>query len=128
MTRDRLENAMRRLHSDALATTTIDVYEPAESYSPGDGVDVTYPDSPSATYDARVEQPSDDTDTDRSGTTAEVDAVIRVRDDTGQDWTGFGEDGEAATHVVDTDTGARDEVQGVTDAKDGVITLEVAEV
>lgn len=128
MTRDRLENAMRRLHSDSLATTTIDVLEPTESYTPGDGVDITYPDTPTATYDARVEQPSDDTDSDRSGTSAEVDAVVRVRDDTGQQWTGFGDGGEASTHVVDTATGIRYEVQGIVDAKDGVITLEVAEV
>lgn len=128
MSRDSLERAMRRLHSAELSNTTIEVYEPTESYTPGEGYSITYPDTPTTTYDARVDTPTDAPDSDRSGTTAEIDAVARVRDDTGQQWTSFGESGEAPVRITDTADGTTYEVQGVTDRHDGLTTLDVAEV
>jgi hypothetical protein len=128
VTRDRVENAIRRVHSDELANTTVDVYEPAESYTQGEGWSVTYPDTASASYKARVDSPSAESERERSGTTSEIDVVVRVRDDTGQTWTGFGENTEAPVRVEDTNDGTRYEVENVIDDHDGMITLEAVEV
>lgn len=128
MTRDQIERAMRRLHSTSLANTTIEVYEPTETYSPGDGYSISYPDTPTETLDARVESPSDDAAKERSGTTGEIDAVVRVRDDTGRQWTGYGDAGETTARVQDTAGGTLYQVQGVTDRHDGLTTLDVTEV
>jgi len=106
MSRDRLENAMRRLHSDALANTTIEVYEPTTDYTPGDGFDVVYPATPTATLEARIEPPDERGQTDRSGTTIDADAIVRVRDDTEITWTEYGFDGQATARVADIGSGA----------------------
>jgi hypothetical protein len=128
MARDRVENALRRVHSTSLANTTIEVYEPSESYTQGEGYDVTYPDMPNTTYDARVDSPDAQTDRDRGGTTAEIDAVVYVRDDSGQTWTDYTAEAEAAVQIVDTADGTRYEVQAVTDQHNGTLELEVVEV
>jgi hypothetical protein len=125
---DRIDKAMRRLHSSELGNTTIEVYEPAVSYSPGDGFDVTYPDNADETYDARVDSPSDDADTERAGQTSEIEAVVLVRDDTWQQWTGFGEEGDAAPQVVDTADGTRYEVREPLDTHNGLLELGAVEV
>lgn len=127
MTRDIIENALRRVHSNALHNTTVDVYEPDVQWDQGDGWDVTYPGTPSATYDARVDSPSPDSDRDRSGTTSEIDIIVRVRDDTGQQWTGFGEDAEAPVRVEDTADGTLYEVETVVEPHNGTTELEAAE-
>lgn len=128
MARDRVENALRRVHSTELANTTIEVYEPTESYTQGEGYEVTYPDTPNATYDARVDSPSVRSDRDRGGNTAEIDAIVYVRDDTGQTWTDYTAEAEAPVEVVDTADGTRYEVQAVTDPHNGTLELEVVEV
>ena len=125
---DRIADALRRAHSDGLANTTIEVFEPTVDYAAGDGFDVTYPDSPTTTYDARVDSPSSSSDRQRSGTTSEVDAIVRVRDDTGQQWTEFGEDGDAPTRLRDTADGRVYEVKAVTDPHNGTLQLDVQEV
>jgi hypothetical protein len=125
---DRIGNAMRRLHSTELNNTTIEVFEPSVSYSPGDGFSVTYPDSPTATYDVRVDSPSDDADTGRSGQTSEVDVVVLVRDDTGQQWTDFGDEADAPARIVDTADGTRYELRGPLDTHNGLLELGGVEV
>jgi len=119
---------MRRLHTSELSNTTIEVFAPTETYSPGDGYSITYPDSPTETLDARVDSPTDDAAKERAGTTGEIDAVVRVRDDTGRQWTGYGDDGSATARVRDTADGTLYQVQGVTDRHDGLTTLDVTEV
>jgi hypothetical protein len=126
--RDRLENALRRAHTDTLHNTTIEVFAPTESFSQGDGYDVSYPDTPSATYDARVDSPSVTSDREASGTTSEADAVVFVRDDTGQNWQDFGDSGEAPTRLKDTADGKLYELEAVTDLHNGTLELEVTEV
>lgn len=128
MTRDRVQNALRRVHTDALHNTTIDVFEPAESFSQGDGWSVTYPDSASATYDARVESPTDDVERTVYGTVGEIDVDVRVRDDTGQQWKSFGDDTEAPARITDTGTGITYEVQAVVEQHDGLVRLGAVEV
>ena len=128
MPRDRVSNALRRAHSTALANTTIEVYPPSETYSQGDGWSVTYPDNPTETFDARVDEPTADSDRERSGTTAEVDVVILVRDDTGQAWTGYGEQTEAAVRVVDTADGTMYELEDVLEKHNGTLELPAVEV
>lgn len=128
--RETVESAMRRVHSDALANTTVEVFEPTVSHTQGEGWSVTYPtypDTPADTYEARVDSPEARGERERSGTTAEIDAIVRVRDDTGRQWTGFGEEQEAPAHVVDTADGTRYEVRTVVDTHNGLVELEVTE-
>jgi hypothetical protein len=128
MARDRVENALRRVHSTRLANTTIEVYEPTETYEAGEGFSVSYPDTPDTEYNVRVTSPSARSDRDRGGTTAEIDAVVTVRDDTGRAWADYTAESEAPTHIVDTADGTRYEVETVIDAHNGLVELEVVEV
>lgn len=125
---DRIDRAMRRVHARDLSNTTIDVFEPTESYTAGEGFSVTYPASPNASYSARVSSVSRSPDRDDGGTTAEADAVVTVRDDTGQTWTDFTDEQEAPVELVDQADGTRYEVEAVTDPHNGLLELEVAEV
>jgi len=125
---DRIDNALRRIHTSELANTTIEVYEPTESYDDDSGFDLTYPNSPTATLEARVEQPSEDPRESEGGTTSDADAQVRVPDDSGVSWTDFGESGEASTELVDTADDRRYEVQAVTDTHNGMLVLDVEEV
>lgn len=127
MTRNSVRRALQRVHSVQLANTTVEVFEPAESYKQGDGYTVTYPDLPSAAIEARVEEPSTNADQDRSGTSSEIDAEVRVRSDLDQQWTGWGESG-AATRLRDAADGRLFEVQSVVDGHNGLLKLEVVEV
>jgi len=124
--------AARRRSLDLTFNTDLEVYEPSESYEAGDGFSLTIPDpetdAPDATYEARAMDPEDAADRDASGTTSELDRRFEVRDDTGQQWTDFGESGEAATRVRETATGIVYVVTSVTDAHDGRETLDCVEV
>lgn len=125
---DRIANALQRAHSAYLANTSIEVYEPTEEYEAGDGWTVTYPDDPAATYDARVDSPSARANREEGGTRAEIDAVVVVRDDTGQTWTDYTEEREAPVEFVDTADGTRYAVEAETDPHNGTLELEVVEV
>lgn len=125
---DRIARALRSVHTSTLANTSIEVFEPTETYEAGDGFSVTYPDDPAATYDARVVSPAARADRDAGGTTAELDAVVVVRDDTGQTWTDFTDEREAPVELVDTADGTRYEVERVIDPHNGTLELEVVEV
>lgn len=125
---DRIANALQRAHSAHLANTSIEVYEPTEEYEAGDGWTVTYPDDPAATYDARVDSPSARANREEGGTRAEIDAVVVVRDDTGQTWTDYTEEREAPVEFVDTADGTRYAVETETDPHNGTLELEVVEV
>jgi len=115
MTGDRIARALRSVHTSTLANTTIEVFEPTETYEAGDGFTVTYPSDPAAVYPARVVSPAARADRDAGGTTAELDAVVVVRDDTGQVWTDFTDEREAPVEFVDTADDTRYEVQRVID-------------
>ena len=128
MTGDRISRALRSVHTATLANTEIDVYEPSESYTAGDGFEVTYPSTPDATYQARVVSPAARADRDDGGTTAELDAVVVVRDDTGQTWTDFTDEREAPVEFTDTADETRYEVERVIDPHNGTLELEVVEV
>lgn len=128
MTRDRVRNAIRRAHTDTLHNTRIEVYEPSVSYTQGEGWDVSYPSTPNSVYDARVESPDATEEKQRSGTDVEIDAIVRVRDDTGQQWTGWGEEETAAVRVLDANDQTTYEVQTVVTQHDGTVEMEVVEV
>jgi hypothetical protein len=125
---DRIANALQRAHSAHLANTSIEVYEPTEEYEAGDGWTVTYPDDPAATYDARVDSPSARANREEGGTRAEIDAVVVVRDDTGQTWTDYTEEREAPVEFVDTADGTRYAVEAETDPHNGTLELEAVEI
>lgn len=128
MTRDRVENALRRTHTSELTNTSIDVYVPTEEYEPGEGYTTVYSDAPTQTgLDARADSPQSESDRDAGGTTADVDRIYRVRDDARESWTGFGEDGEAAVRLEDVDTGETYTVESVVDERNGLIRLECME-
>jgi len=128
MARDRIASALRRTHSSTLVNTTIEVYAPSETYEAGEGFSVSYPDTATAEYDARVASPASRADRDRGGTTAEIDAVVSVRDDTGQTWTDYTDEQEAPVELVDTADGTRYEVETVIDPHNGLLELEVVEI
>lgn len=128
MARDVVSDALRRVHSTSLHNTTIEVYEPTVSYEQGDGWSISYPDTPHAAYDARLDSPSTDSERERSGTTAEIDVVIKVRDDTGQQWTGYGEETEAPVRILDPADQTMYEVQAVVTKHNGLTELEAVEV
>jgi hypothetical protein len=112
--------------------TRIAVFEPEETYTPGDGFTLTIPDpetdTPDATYEAVAMSPEDAADRERSGTTSEADRLFQVRDDTGQQWTDFGQSGEAATRIREVETGLVYVVESVTDRHDGRERLDCVEV
>jgi hypothetical protein len=124
-TNDLVENAKRRAH-DLTWNTTIDVLEATEEVT-DTGVDVSY--SPGETgIQARYAEPNPDADRDEGGTDVDLDAIYYVRDDIGTDWRDFGDSGEAATRIDDTETGQRFEVRTVVDARDGRVKLGCVEV
>jgi len=125
---DRISRALRSVHTSTLANTTIEVFEPTETYETGDGFSVTYPDTPAATYDARVVSPAARADRDTGGTTAELDAVVVVRDDTGQTWTDFTDEREAPVEFADLADGTRYAAERVIDPHNGTLELEAVEV
>jgi len=125
---EEIRDPLRRAHTAYLSNTTIDVFEPSESYAAGEGFDVSYSATPDATYSARVSSVSRAPDRNDGGTTAEADALVTVRDDTGQTWTDFTDELEAPVEVVDTGTGVRYEIQAVTDPHNGLLELEAVEI
>jgi len=128
---DRVEQARRRA-LDLTHNTTIEVHEPSETYSPGDGYTVERPDpetdTPDATYGARALDPSATGERQRGGTETEADRVFEVRDDLDQTWTDFGESGEAAVRIRETETAIVYTVTTVTDRHDGRERLDCKEV
>lgn len=122
----------RRRSLDSTYNTRLEVYEPEETYEAGDGFTLQIPDpetdTPDATYEAVAMAPQDATDRERSGTTSEVDRRFQVRDDTGQQWTDFGESGDAATRVREVETGQDYVVASVVDKHDGREELDCVEV
>ncbi len=110
----------------ALGAEPIDVYEPSESYTAGDGWSVTYPSSPTTTTEGEAVPPESDPNVDEGGTTQTADLGVYVPADSGVAWTDYGESGEAVTRVeID---GAMYEVEAVDEQFDGRNRLACTEV
>jgi hypothetical protein len=127
-TGDRIDRALKRVHSRQLVNTTVEVFEPSETYAPGDGFSVSYSDTPSNELEVRLSSPSASTDRDRGGTDGEIDAQISVRDDVNQEFTDRTEQREAPVELRDTADGTRYEVISETDPHNGLTRLDVVEV
>jgi hypothetical protein len=125
---DRIDRALKRVHRRELQNTTVEVFEPTESYSAGEGFSVTYPDVPDNTLDVRLSSPSASTDRDPGGTTGEIDAQISVPDDVDQEFVDFTDEEEAPVELRDTADGTRYEIEAVTDPHNGLLRLDVTEV
>ncbi|MFC6975817.1 hypothetical protein ACFQL1_15895 [Halomicroarcula sp. GCM10025709] len=54
---DRFEASAGRSLEDLGFEDNINVYEPTETSSPGDGIEITYPDNPTATITGGTEPP-----------------------------------------------------------------------
>jgi hypothetical protein len=104
----------------------VDVFVPTETYSSGDGFEVTYPDSPTATVDGALDTPDADADVDRGGTTETADLLVYVRTDTGVTWTGAGENGDAETGIMVD--GLQYVIETIEPQHDGLLALECTEV
>lgn len=126
---DRFQDQQRGRVQDALGfTQTLDVFQPTESFTQGEGWDITYPDSPTTTVDAEIGAPDAEGESTRGGTDVDADVIIRVPDDTAVTWREFGESGEAATRVEDVATGVRYEIETVDDEHNGLLVLQGVEV
>jgi hypothetical protein len=125
---DRIDRALKRIHRRELQNTTVEVFEPTETYSAGEGFDVTYPDVPDNKLDVRLSSPSANTDRETGGTTGEIDAQISVPDDVNQQFTDFTDEEEAPVELRDTADGTRYEVEAVTDPHNGLLRLDVTEI
>jgi hypothetical protein len=125
---DRIDRALKRIHKRELQNTTVEVFEPSESYTAGEGFDVTYPDVPDNKLDVRLSSPSANTDRDPGGTTGEIGAQISVPDDVDQQFTDMTDEEEAPVELRDTADGTRYEVEAVTDPHNGLLRLDVTEI
>ena len=104
----------------------VDVYQPTETYDPGDGYEITYPDTATATIDAALDPPSTDPDVDPGGTTEQADLTIYVSEGVGVPFNTAGDTGEANTGVeVD---GLKYVVDDIDDQQDGFLALGCDEV
>lgn len=107
---------------------TLEVYEPAESYTPGDGYTLTYPSTPTDTVDAEVTTPEAVAERTRGGLDTDADVLIYVPDDTGLAFTGYGDSGDAAAKVVDISTGETYRIETRVSEHNGLLRLEASEV
>ena len=116
-------------HLDALGfDNNVELYDPTESYSAGDGYDITYPETPTEVVSGETQPPSASSDTDRGGTTREADMMIYVATDIDTDPTEAGESGEALTRVEVDGTDFVYEVEYVETQYDGLQKLVCSEV
>jgi hypothetical protein len=114
---------------DALGyDNNVELYEPTESYTQGEGYDISYPSTPTEVVSGETEPPSASSDTDRGGTTREADLMVYVTDDISTDPTDSGESGEALTRVEVDGTDFVYEVQYVEEQFDGMQKLVCSEV
>jgi hypothetical protein len=112
---------------DALGfDSNVEVYQPTEEYTPGDGYETTYPDAPTTTLDGALDPPSSSPDIDPGGTTETADLVVYVRADVGIQFNDAGDTGEAKTGLeVD---GLQYVVDDIDDQQDGFLALGCDEV
>ena len=83
---------------DALGwNESVAVYQPTESYTAGDGYEITYPEEPTARLDAALSPPSVAADIDRGGTTESADLTVHLAADVKIAFNDAGETGEALT-------------------------------
>jgi len=123
---DRFEASAGRTLAGLGWDQNVAVYQPEETYTPGDGFDVAYPDSPTATLDGALDVPSDRADVDEGGTTETADLTVYVRADVSVEFNTAGESEEALTGLeVD---GLKYVVDDIESQFDGLLALQCDEV
>jgi len=105
---------------------TVAVYQPTETYNPGDGFSVTYPDTATTTLDGGLDPPSDSADVDAGGTTETADLTVYVLADTDTEFVTAGASGDPPTGVIVD--GARYVVDTSENQFDGLLELSCDEV
>jgi len=123
---DRFETSASRTLAGLGYEQNVDIYQPSETYVQGEGYDVEYPDTPTATIDGALEPPSTRTDVDPGGTTEQADLTVYVRPDVGVTFQAGGDSGEAETGVVVD--GLKYIVDDIDDQQDGLLALGCDEV
>jgi len=106
----------------------VDLFEPTESYTAGEGYGISYPSSPTETVSGEVQPPEADAATDRGGVTRDADLLVYTPEDITTDLTDGGESGEALARVEVSQTDETYEVQAVEPQFDGWQLLELSEV
>jgi len=123
---DRFAASAGRTLADLGFEDTVRVYQPTETYTPGEGYDVAYPEEPTATLDGALDPPSTSADVDPGGTTETADLTVYVADDVSIQFNTAGDTGEAETGVeVD---GIKYVVDAIDDQQDGFLGLACDEV
>lgn len=102
------------------------VYQPTETYTPGDGYDIAYPDAPTATIDGALDPPSSAPDIGPGGTSETADLVVYVRAAVDIQFNTAGDTGEAKTGLVVD--GLQYVVDDIDDQQDGLLALGCDEV
>lgn len=121
---DRFEAGAER-HVEALGgADALDVFEPAETYTAGEGYRTSVPDTPTTTVDADLAAPSETAERSRAGLDTDADLLVYVPADSGVSWTAAGDASESRTRV-ETPAGDRYLVDTVTDTRDGLLRLDL---
>jgi len=105
---------------------TVEVYQPTETYTPGDGYNTEYPDSPTATIDGALDAPTSSADADAGGTTEAVDLTVYIDETVNISWNDAGDSGESETGIKVS--GVKYTVDDIDEQHDGLLKLDCVEV
>lgn len=119
--------AEQSLH-DLGYSNNVDVFVASESFTQGEGWEISYPSTADQTITGAPSPPDVDADRDRGGTTREADLIVDVPSDAGVAWTDSGESGEALTRINIDQTDETYEVVAVAEQFDGLDRLDCVEV
>jgi len=125
---DRLAQSSRRSLATLGFEDNVDLFEPTESYTAGEGYGISYPSTPTETVSGEVQPPEADAATDRGGVTRDADLLVYTPEDINTDLTDGGESGEALARVEVSQTDETYEIQTVEPQFDGWQLLELSEV
>jgi hypothetical protein len=114
---------------DALGyQSNVAVFEPAETFTQGEGYEISYPGTPTALLDGMIEPPSAQSDFGRGGGTREADLSVFVDADVSVDFTDAGESEEALTRIEVDEVAGQFEVEITEPQLDGLLRLDCSEV
>lgn len=125
---DRFDASAPRQIDELGFSDNIDVFEPTETYTAGEGFSTTYPGSADQTISGEVVPPSADPLVQENGTLAEKDLMVYVDDDTGLAFTEYGESGESSAKLSISGFDDDFRVEERNDQLDGYIQLGCVEI
>lgn len=102
----------------------VDLYQPTETYTAGDGYELTYPDTATQVLTGSIRPPRPQADVDSGGTTQTADLTVHI-DPQGIEWETAGGGGDAPTGLIVD--GQKYIVETTTLTRDGWRRIECAE-